>query len=243
MLICQKCNQEITPGTDVAFIDDDGNTVDVDNMRIVVGGLHTNHVTCPIPTTGYFYLHTTTQDGHTPGEVVTTYICQQSDADPGASLAHAVFNAYVVAIGVVPGGVEHHLQLVYRNEVGDALLAEAKLRGMPVTRGGFDYDLAVARAALPLRPMQITLGGEHGITMVIEQTGGFCMVGYVYETGPGYHIGVSTEDGGETFLICLYDPANEADEGGVAYEDSPYAPLAETVERVVSLAKKEVQNG
>lgn len=46
-LICQKCQKDVNPGDEVLFIDDDGNDVDVENMRIVVGGLYTVHANCP----------------------------------------------------------------------------------------------------------------------------------------------------------------------------------------------------
>jgi len=45
-LICQRCQVEIVPGQSCLFIDDDGNDVDVDNLRIIVGSIWPIHADC-----------------------------------------------------------------------------------------------------------------------------------------------------------------------------------------------------
>lgn len=89
-----------------------------------------------------------------------------------------------------------------------------------------DFAQAVALASQPLHPIQTALA-QVGVPMVIAQTGGFCMVGYV---GPqdGPHVGVTREDiTADAYLVCGY--TGDDDDCGTTLHDARYVPMAAAV--------------
>lgn len=92
------------------------------------------------------------------------------------------------------------------------------------------YSRAFDAASEPLRPIQQALA-DRGITLSIEQTGGWTMVGYVHRAidGAEYpYFGISHEAGYD-YMLCRYD---YADDDGTIIGD--YADLSGTVDKLTA---------
>lgn len=100
------------------------------------------------------------------------------------------------------------------------------------------YQRAFNAAAEPLRPVEAALK-ERGVPASIEQTGGFCMVAYVYLTDrlvDGAHLGIA-EDGG--LNVCLY--SNGEDEGTVLLREADESAVVALVSSIYGVRQQQAE--
>jgi hypothetical protein len=104
-----------------------------------------------------------------------------------------------------------------------------------MTEFGERYAHAVNLASEPLREIQSALAA-HGVDMIIEQTGGMTMVGYIYLTEAGIdgrNIGVTREvpESDAYLVIASLGYADEGEHDRVLCE---YRPIGEAVESILT---------